>query len=75
MADGLRVALAGIALGGIAALSSGRWIGPLLFQQSPRDPTVFALAAAVLLGVAVAACCVPALRAAAVEPKAVLRTD
>jgi hypothetical protein len=73
--EGLRFSLAGIALGGVAALFAGRWIGPLLFHQSPRDPGVFALAAAVLIGVAVLASCIPALRAAAVDPKTTLRAD
>ena len=61
--------------GGAAALALGTRIGPLLFKQSPRDPTVFALAIVVLLGVAVVASCVPALRAAGVDPKTALQAD
>ncbi|MFL5580323.1 MAG: ADOP family duplicated permease [Gemmatimonadaceae bacterium] len=73
--EGVRFALAGILVGGLVALLLGRWIGPLLFQQSPRDPTVFTLVTAVLLGVAVVASGVPASRAAGVDPKTALQAD
>jgi len=75
VAEGLRFALAGIVIGGVVVVAAGRWIGPLLFQQSPRDPAVFALVAVVLLGVAVVASCVPALRAAGADPKTALQAD
>jgi ABC-type antimicrobial peptide transport system permease subunit len=75
VADGVRIALAGTLVGGVAALALGRWIGPLLFQQSPYDPTVFGLTAAMLIGIATVASCVPALRAAGVDPKSVLHAD
>lgn len=73
--EGLRLAIAGIVLGGIAALALGGRIGPLLFRQSPRDPAVFALVAAVLVAVAAVASGIPALRAAAVDPKTTLRAE
>ena len=73
--EGIRFALAGIAIGAIVALSSGRWIGPLLFRESPRDPQVFALVSVVVLVVAVVASCIPALRAAGVDPKTALQAD
>jgi predicted permease len=73
--EGLRFALAGIVIGGVVALSAGRWIGPLLFRQSPRDPAVFALVSLVLLGVALVASSVPALRAARLDPRTALQAD
>jgi predicted permease len=73
--ESLRFAFAGIVIGGVVALASGRWIGPLLFHQSPRDPAVFTLVAIVLLGVAIAASWIPALRAAGVDPKTALQSD
>jgi ABC-type antimicrobial peptide transport system permease subunit len=73
--ESLRFALAGIVIGSVVALAGGRWIGPLLFQQSPRDPAVFALVTIVLLGVAVAASWIPALRAAGLDPKTALQSD
>jgi putative ABC transport system permease protein len=50
--EGARFALAGILIGAIIASWTGRWIAPLLYRQSPGDLTVFAVAGAVLLGVA-----------------------
>ncbi len=75
MMQGLRFALAGVAIGGAAALVIGPRIGPLLFDQSPRDPGVFTLATVVLLGVAGVASCVPAFRAAGVDPRTALQAD
>jgi putative ABC transport system permease protein len=73
--EGIRFAVAGIALGGAVAWALGRWVGPLLFEQSPRDPTVFAVATIVLLAVAVIASSVPAFRAAGLDPKSALQAD
>jgi putative ABC transport system permease protein len=73
--EGLRFALAGIAIGSIVASATGRWIGPLLFRQSPHDPTVFALVTVVVLGVALVASWAPALRAAGVDPKTALQAE
>jgi ABC-type antimicrobial peptide transport system permease subunit len=73
--DGVRVALAGVVIGAIAAVWAGRWIGPLLFKQSPRDPTVFALVGVVLVGVAVVASGIPAVRAARMDPRTALLAD
>jgi putative ABC transport system permease protein len=75
VAESLRFAIAGIVIGSVVALAGGRWIGPLLFHQSPRDPAVFALVTAVLLIVAIAASWIPALRAAGVDPKTALQSD
>jgi predicted permease len=73
--EGLRVVLAGIALGTIAALVAVRWIGPLLFDVSPKDPLVFSGVGITLIVVAVAASIVPAWRASRVEPTVALRSD
>ena len=73
--DGIRVALAGLLIGMIVAALVGRWIGPLLFRQSPHDPVVFAVVAVVLFGVAVVASGIPAVRAARADPKTALLAD
>ena len=73
--DGLRVVGVGVTLGAIAALVLGRWIAPLLFDVSPRDPGVFACVAGLVVAIAVAASAVPALRAARVDPASTLRAD
>jgi putative ABC transport system permease protein len=73
--ESLRRALTGVVIGGAVALAGGRWIGPLLFHESARDPAVFALVSITLFAVAVAASGIPALRAARLDPKAALRAD
>jgi predicted permease len=75
VSDGLRVAGVGVALGAVAAFWAARWVKPLLFEVSPRDPTVFAFVATTLVLVAVAASWVPALRATRVDANVALRTD
>ena len=73
--ESVRFALAGVVIGGVVALGAGRWVDPLLFRQSPRDPAVFAVVTGVLIAVAIVASWVPALRAAGLDPKAALQSD
>jgi len=73
--QGVRLGVAGIVIGGMIAFSAARWLKPLLFQESARDPAVYALVAAVLLAVAVVASYVPARRAARVDPNVALRAE
>ena len=75
MTSGLKLATAGIVLGAGLALLLGRWVEPLLFEESPRDPAVFMLVAGVLLVVAALASFIPASRAARVDPMLALRAD
>ncbi len=75
IAEGIRFALSGVVLGGAIALLAGRWIAPLLFNQSPRDPAVFGAVIVILLLVAVLASGIPALRGARVQPNTALRTE
>lgn len=75
VAEGLRFAAFGVILGGVFALAAGRWIAPLLFDQSARDPVVFGTVTAALLVVAVVASAIPAIRAARVDPNAALRAE
>jgi hypothetical protein len=75
VSESLRFGVAGVVIGGVAALTGGRWIAPLLFHQSPRDLGVFGVVTVVLLGVAIAASWIPALRAAGLDPKTALQSD
>jgi len=72
---GVGLSVVGIAIGGLLALNTGRWIEPLLFDTSPRSPAVYLLVTAVLLVVAVAASVVPASRAARVDPLEALKSE
>jgi putative ABC transport system permease protein len=75
MTDGLRVAAVGVAIGAAVAFWAGKWVQPLLFGVSSKDPMVFGVVAAVLAAVAVAASWIPAVRASRVDPNVALRVD
>jgi ABC-type antimicrobial peptide transport system permease subunit len=69
------VAIAGTIIGGTIALVAGRFIAPLLYHVSPKDPLIYSIATVTLLGVAVLASLVPAQRATRVDPNVALRAD
>ena len=71
--QGALVAAIGIAVGLGAAFAGGRVIESLLYRVRPRDPLVFFATSTVLFGVAVAACWLPARRAARLNPVDTLR--
>jgi hypothetical protein len=75
MRQGTTVAIAGIAVGLMAALAGGRLIESLLYGVSPRDPGVFAFTAIAILCVALLACWLPARRAARLDPVQALRVE
>jgi ABC-type antimicrobial peptide transport system permease subunit len=72
---GLRFALVGVSLGLGITLLTGRFVVPLLFDVSPRDPVILGAVGGLLLGVAIVASALPALRAARVDPSVALRAD
>ena len=72
---GVGLAAVGVAIGMLLSLNAGRWIEPLLFDTSPRNPAVFLLVAVVLLVVGLLASVVPAWRASRVSPIEVLRAE
>jgi putative ABC transport system permease protein len=67
--------LAGAAIGIAVALVSMRLLASFLFGVRPIDPAAFALAAALLIAVALAAAYVPARRATRVDPLRALRAQ
>ncbi len=75
LVDGLRLTLSGIALGTLGALATSRLLSGLLFGVGAADPTTFVGIALLLVVVALAACWLPARRAAAVDPINALRAD
>jgi predicted permease len=73
--EGLLLTLAGLAAGVVGAVLITRMMQALLFGVSPTEPAVFAAIAALLLGVAVLACWVPARRAMRLDPLEALRQE
>lgn len=73
--DTLRVVGLGLGLGLLAAVTAGRFVEPLLFRVSPRDPAVFVAVIGTLLTVGVLASLGPARRAARVSPAEVLKAE
>ena len=73
--SGLRFAAAGIVVGIAIALAGGRFIAPLLFGVSARDPLILGAVGALLLAVAAVASAIPALRATRVDPNTALRAE
>ena len=65
----------GVVLGLAGVLAIARLLASFLFGVTPMDPMTLAGVAAVLMIVTLAASCVPALRAARVDPMTALRGD
>ena len=65
----------GIVAGVLATLAAGGFLSAVLYDVSPRDPASYALVLCVMVGVALAACWVPARRALNIDPMRALRED
>ena len=75
LGEGVRVTMAGVALGVLLALALGRVVESLLFGASAHDALVYAVATATLLVGAALASVIPGWRAARVDPVTALRED
>lgn len=75
LTQGLRLALAGLGTGIIAALLLTRFMRNLLFGVGTADGLTFITVSIALCAVALVACYLPARRAASVEPMQALRTE
>ncbi|HSK10876.1 MAG TPA: ABC transporter permease [Vicinamibacterales bacterium] len=73
--EGLGQTLGGLAAGLLVAVGIGRVVGSMLYEVNPFDPIVFAAAPLVLASAALAACYLPARRAAKVPPTVALRME
>ena len=75
LGHGGRVAAAGIAIGLLGAAGVARLMTSMLYGVSGMDPGTFAVVAALLALVALAACYIPARRATRVDPTVALRYE
>jgi ABC-type antimicrobial peptide transport system permease subunit len=69
------IACAGLVIGLVASLAVTRALQALLFGVSPTDPLTFAVSGSLLLGIALLAAYLPAVRAQRTDPATVLRAD
>jgi ABC-type antimicrobial peptide transport system permease subunit len=73
--QGVSFAAAGVTIGLAMALLAARWIQPLLFHESARDPVIFVGVGALICFVALLASAAPAMRATRADPNTALRGD
>ncbi|HTR66237.1 MAG TPA: ABC transporter permease [Terriglobales bacterium] len=75
LGQGLRTILIGVAIGVAGSLALTRSLESLLFGVTATDPLTFAAVILLLVGAALLACYVPALRATRVDPLVALRYE
>jgi putative ABC transport system permease protein len=73
--QGLTITVAGIVAGLAGALVLTRFMESLLYEVPTSDPATFAALAAGLGVTSALACCIPALKAALVDPSIALRSE
>jgi putative ABC transport system permease protein len=73
--QGMQLAALGVAIGVALALGLAQLLTSILYGVSATDPLTFAVIALLLLGVALAACWIPARRATKVDPLIALRAE
>jgi putative ABC transport system permease protein len=73
--SGLRLALAGMAVGLAASLILTRLLSSLLFGVEATDAMTYLIVSLLLIGVALGACFIPARRAARLDPMEALRRE
>jgi putative ABC transport system permease protein len=75
LGEGVRLSAAGLVMGMAGAYLVGRAMQSMLYGVKALDLTAFSAVAALLMAAALLACCIPAQRAAWVDPMVALRED
>ena len=73
--DAAKLAALGVAIGLAAAWAVTRVLTGMLYEVSAHDPATYAVVAALIAGIAIAASLVPAVRASRVDPLTAMRYD
>ena len=75
LTDGLKLTVAGMALGTLVAMLLGRGMSSLLYGVKPSDPITWLVVAALVISTSLAALIVPARRALRIDPVEALREE
>jgi putative ABC transport system permease protein len=73
LTEGLRMAVIGVVVGGIAAVILARYMASMLYKVGAADPVSLGVSGILLIAVALLACYLPARRATTVQVSSVLR--
>ena len=73
--SGLMLAGSGIAVGAVGAMAMSTSFSSVLYHVDARDPALLGAVIATLIGTAVLACLIPAVRATRVDPMLILRDE
>jgi ABC-type antimicrobial peptide transport system permease subunit len=71
----LKLTLFGVGIGLVAAFGLSRVMSNLLYGVTATDPITFVSVSSILVGVTLAASCVPAVKAARIDPLVALRSE
>jgi putative ABC transport system permease protein len=75
VAEGIKLALIGLAIGIACTLGLTRFLASLLYGVKPTDPVTFVAVSLILTGVSLVACYIPARLATKVDPMVALRCE
>ena len=75
LVQAMKLTLVGVSVGLVGAFALTRVLSGLLYEVRPSDPFIFTVASVALALVALIASCVPARRAARIDPLLALRYE